>query len=121
MAEPGAAIDGDIEYALADLAVCRAQLGQMFNVDVNKAQIIVLEAALPFAWLRRGLGWSSIKPLGLEHPIDAVAIEVWQEVPEHEGEIIQGEACRPAHSADNGALFLVHAPSQALEIGRAHV
>src|SRR3546814_17170630 len=86
----------------------------MFNVDVNKAQIIVLEAALPFAWLRRGLGWSSIKPLGLEHPIDAVAIEVWQEVPEHEGEIIQGEACRPAHSADNGVLLLVHEPSQAL-------
>src|SRR3546814_18023824 len=86
----------------------------MFNVDVNKAQIIVLEAALPFAWLRRGLGWSSIKPLGLEHPIDAVALEVWQEVPEHEGEIIQGEACRHAHSAGKGGRFLVHAPRQAL-------
>src|SRR3546814_18519953 len=86
----------------------------MFNVDVNKAQIIVLEAALPFAWLRRGLGWSSIKPLGLEHPLDDVAIEVWQEVPEHEGEIIKGAGCRLAHSDDNVAVFLVHTPTQAL-------
>lgn len=70
----------------------------MFHADVDKAQITVLEAALPFAGLRCGLGWSSIKPLGLEHPIDAVAIEVRQDVPEHEGEIIQGEACRPARS-----------------------
>ena len=86
----------------------------MLYVDVDEAQIIVLEAALPFARLRRGFGWAAVETLGLKHPIDAVAIEVWQEVPEHEGEIIQGEASRPAHSADDGALFLGHAPSQAL-------
>ena len=84
----------------------------MFDVDVNKAQVIVLEAPLSFARLRRGFGRSSIEPFGLEYPVDAVAIEVWQEVPEHEGQVIQGKACRPAYSADDRAFFFVHSPSQ---------
>ena len=50
------------------------------------------------------------------HPIssDAVAVEVWQEVPEHEGEIIQSKARRCAHSADDRALLFSHSPSQTI-------
>src|SRR5947209_15993940 len=39
-----AAIDGDIEVALAHLAVSGAQLWQVFDVDMDVAEIVFLEA-----------------------------------------------------------------------------
>lgn len=86
----------------------------MFNVDVDKTEIIVVEASLPLAGLQRRLGWSSIEALGLQDTVNAITVEMWQKVPEYEGEIIQREACCSAHGADDGALLLVHPPGKAL-------
>ena len=45
-----AAVDGDIKEALAALAIGRLQLGQMLDVDVDEAEVIVLEGALTLGW-----------------------------------------------------------------------
>jgi len=42
----GPAVDGDIEVALAALAIAGLQLGQVLDVDVDEAEVIVLELAL---------------------------------------------------------------------------
>ena len=112
--EPRAAINCHIKEALSYVAVCGAQPGQMFDVNMDKAQIIVPEAPLSLAGLHRRLRWSSIEALRLENPINAVAVKMRQEVPEHEGEIIQRKTCRPAHCTDDRALFFAHTPSKAL-------
>jgi len=77
-----AATDCDIEEALSDLAVRGTQLGQMFNVDVDKAEITILEAPRSLAGLHRRLGWSSIEAFGLQDTVNAIAVEMWQKVPE---------------------------------------
>jgi hypothetical protein len=42
-----APIDGDVEVALAELAAADMQLGQLFDVDVDEAEVVVAELALP--------------------------------------------------------------------------
>src|SRR4051812_46323398 len=48
-----AAVDGDIEVALAPVAIGGLQLGQMLDVDMDEAEVVVLEAALAFGRLWR--------------------------------------------------------------------
>lgn len=48
MHEAGAAVNGRVEVALAHLAVRRPQLRQVFDVDMDIAEIKVPEAPLPF-------------------------------------------------------------------------
>ncbi len=42
-----AAVNGDIEKALAALAVGGLQLGQVLDIHVHEAEVIVLEGAAP--------------------------------------------------------------------------
>ena len=65
MDEAGAAIDSDIEEAFTSFSVRGTQLGQMLYVDVDKAEIIVLEASLPLEGLRRRLGGRRLSPSAL--------------------------------------------------------
>src|SRR3954465_2726716 len=61
-----AAVDGDVERALAPLTIGGLQLGQVLDVDVHEAEVIVLEAALAFGGLRRcwlGGGVEGPRPL----------------------------------------------------------
>src|SRR4051812_50025835 len=44
--EARGAVDGHIEVPLAALAVSGAQLGQVLHVHMDKAEIVVLEAAM---------------------------------------------------------------------------
>ena len=44
----GAAINGDIQEALALLTVSCLQLGQVRDVDVDEAEVVILEGALAF-------------------------------------------------------------------------
>ena len=46
MHKAGAAINGHIEVAFAHVTVCRPQLWQVFDVDMDIAEIIVPEAPL---------------------------------------------------------------------------
>ena len=64
---------------------------EVLDVDVDEAEVVVLERALALGGpLRNRLG-PAAQPLGLEDAPDAVAIEVRQEVGDDEGQIIKGE------------------------------
>ena len=105
-----AAVDGDIEEALAALAIGGSQLGQVLDVDVDEAKVVVLErAALALALLRRR---QTAQAFGFEDAIDRIAVEMRQEVRDDEGQIIERKAGRAAQSTDNGALFLRGFPGQ---------
>src|SRR3954451_12503523 len=87
----GAAIDGDVEVALAPFAIGGLQLWQVLDVDVDKSEVVVLELALTPLGPVRGRRWPSAHALGAEDAPDAVAVEVRQEMADHEGEVIEGE------------------------------
>jgi hypothetical protein len=75
-----APVDGDVEVALAPFAIAGLQLGQVLDVDVDKAEVVVLERALaPFGPVRGGR-WPPAQALGAEDAPDAVAVEVRQEM-----------------------------------------
>jgi hypothetical protein len=66
-----AAVDGHIEKALAALAVGSLQLGQVLDVHVHEAEVILLERAAPaLALLRRR---QAAEPLRLEDAVDGIA------------------------------------------------
>jgi hypothetical protein len=114
----GPAIDGDIEVALAALAIGGLQLGQVLDVDVDEAEIIVPEGALaPDGPLGRGRA-PAAQALSPEDAPDAVAVQMRQEVGHYEGEVIEGEFGGPAQRADDDALLLGGLPGQGLGPGR---
>ena len=106
----GAAVDGDEQVALAALAIRGPQLGQVLHVQVHETDLVLLELA------RRLLGLGRDRPAaqarGLEDAVDVVAAEVRQEVPNHEGEIVEREAGRPAQGAHHRPLLLARLPRQ---------
>ena len=105
-----AAVDGDIEEALAALAIGGSQLGQVLDVDVHEAEIVVLErAALALALLRRR---QAAQAFGLEDAVDGIAVEMRQEVRDDEGQIVEGKAGGLAQSADDRPLLLGGFPGQ---------
>src|SRR3954451_18735738 len=86
-----AAVDGDVERALAPFAIGGLQLGQVLDVDVHEAEVIVLEAALAFGGLRRCWLGAAIEALGLENAPDAVAVEMRQEMCNDKCQVIERE------------------------------
>jgi hypothetical protein len=91
-----------------------AQLRQVLDVDVDEAEVVVSEAALPPGGPG---GWGRpppAQPLGAEEAPDAVAVEVGQEVRDDEGEVVEGEVGGAAERADHGALLLRRLPGQAV-------
>ena len=105
-----APVDGHEQESLAPLAVRGPQLGQVLHVQVHEAELVLLE-------LRRGpLGPGGRRPAaqarGLEDAVDVVAVEVRQEVADHEGEVIQREAGGATQRAYHGALLLARLPGQ---------
>src|SRR3954470_3779620 len=113
-----AAVDGDGEIALAPFAIGGLQLGQVLDVDMHEAEVIVLEGALAFGGLRRCWLGAAIEALGPEDAPDAVAVEVGQEMCNAKREVIEREVGDPAQRADNGALLLGGLPGQLVRPGR---
>ena len=121
--EARGAVDSHIQVPLAALTVAVAQLGQVLHVHMDKAEIVVLEAAVRSAGaISRG---QAAQALGFQDAIDRVAIEVRQKVGHHEGEVIQRKARRATQGADDGPLFvrcfpgqLVRAAGVVLAVGR---
>jgi hypothetical protein len=105
-----AAIDGHEQVALAPCAAPGAQLGQVLHVHVDEAELVLLE--LGRGLLGRGGGRPAAQARRLEDAVDVVAVEVGQEVPDHEGELVEREARSPAQLADHGALLLARLPGQ---------
>src|SRR3954469_14606866 len=79
---------------------------------MDKAEVIVLEAALAFGGLRRCWLGATIEAFGLEDAPDAVAVEMRQEMGNDKRQVIEGEVGDPAQRADNGALRLGCLPGQ---------
>jgi hypothetical protein len=111
------AVDGDVEVALAPLAVAGLQLGQALDVDVHEAEVVVLEGALAPLGLVRGGRPPPVQAFGPQDAPDAVAVEVRQEVGDHEGEVVEGEVGRPAQRADHGPFLLGGLPGQPMRPG----
>ena len=65
------------------------QLGQGRDVDVEDAEVVVLEAA----GLTLALGTrQAVQAFGLEDAVHGVAGQVGQDVGDHEGEVVEGDA-----------------------------
>src|SRR5690348_15230198 len=118
MHRAGTAVDGDVKIALAPFAIGGLQLGEMLDVDVHEAEVIVLEGALAVGGLRRGRFGAAVEARGLEDAPDAVAVEMRQEMADDKCQIIERKVGDPAQPADNGALRLGCLPGQLVRPGR---
>ena len=107
-----AAVDGDEQVAFAPVTVAGLQLGQVLDVDMDEAEVVVSERALAFGGaFGEGL-WPAVQPFDLEDAPDAVAVEVRQEVAHDEGQIIEREVGGAPEGIDDGALLLGRLPGQ---------
>jgi hypothetical protein len=113
----GAAIDRDMEEALAPLAIGGLQLGQVLDVDMHEAEVILFKATLALGGPLSNRPGPAVQAFGLEDAPDAIAIEVQPEVADHEGEIIAGEVGGPAQGAGHGAFLLGCLPRQMMRSG----
>src|SRR4051794_30781598 len=107
-----AAIDGDVEIAFAPFTISSLQLGQVLDVEMDEAEVVLLEGALAFGGLCRYRLGPTVQPLGLEDAPDAVAVEMRQEMGNDKRQVIEREVGHPAQGADNGALRLGGLPGQ---------
>ena len=77
------------------------------------------EGALASRGLAGGRRRPAVQALGAQDAPDAVAVEVGQEVADHEGEVIEGEVVGAAQRADHGPLLLGGLPGQLVRLGGA--
>ena len=72
--EAGGAVDGDIQLALAALAVSGPELGQVLHVHVHEAEIVRLEAAMRSAG---AISWrQAAQALGFQDAVDRITVEM---------------------------------------------
>jgi hypothetical protein len=104
-----AAIDGDVEVPLAELAAADVQLGQLLDIDVDEPEVVVAELALALLPTLVGVEGrqvrEAVQALGPQDAPDAVPVQGRQEVLKREGQVVEGEAGGAADRADDGALF----------------
>lgn len=76
----------------------------MPDVRAPEANIIVLErAALAVALMS---GRQAAQPIGLDHGVDRIVIEMRQDIRDHKREIIEREACSRAQTMASSSLVL---------------
>ena len=90
---------------------------EMLDVDMNEAEVIVLEGALALGGTFCSGPGSAAQALCFKNTPDAVAIEGRQEVADNKSQVIEGEVGGPAHGADNGTLLLGWLPRQPMGLG----
>src|SRR5215213_4372307 len=90
----------------------------MLDVEMHKAEVVVLEGALAFGRLCRYWLGPAVEAFGREDAPDAVAVERRQEMGDDKGQVIEGEVGGPAQRADNGPLCRGGLPGQAVWPGR---
>lgn len=84
----------------------------MLHVDMDIAQVVIPEGAFSPRRADLLLHRPTIEPCILEDAPDAVAVEVGQEVPQHEGQVIESELGGATQMANDRALFLGRFPGQ---------
>ena len=112
-----AAVDGHRQGALRRDAVAVAQLGQVLHVQVHKADLVLLEGAVPCAGAISGR--QAVQAFGPEDAVNRVAVQVGQEGGDHKGEVVERKARGAAERADHGPLFLARLPGQLVRASRA--
>ena len=111
-----ASVDRHEQVALAALAIRGPQLGQVLDVDVDEAELVFLELARCLR--RRGRCRPAAQTRRFEDAIDVVAVEMGQEVADHEGEVVEREAGGATQLTDDGALLFAGLPGQLVGPGR---
>src|SRR4051794_5073651 len=89
----------------------------MFDVDVDKAEVVIFEAALTAFGSIWGRPWSPTKPFGPKNTPDAVTIEMRQKMCDHEGQVIQSEVSGLTQSADHRAFLFCGLPRWVVRSG----
>ena len=84
----------------------------MLDVDMHEAKVIVPKRPLAFGRQFGGGFGSVVKARFLENAPDTVAIEVWQEVADDEGKVIERKVGFTAHGTDDRTLFIIRLPGQ---------
>src|SRR3954454_9240506 len=97
--------------------MARLQLRPMFDIDVDKAEVVVLESLFSLYRLGGAGRRSAIQALCLPEAPHAVAIEVRQKMRDDEGKVIQRKVGAPAQSADHRTFFLGRLPGQLVRSG----
>lgn len=64
----------------------------MLYIDMNEAQVVLMELTLSTDGMKFGCRRATVKPFGPEDTPDAVAVEVGAGSAGHEGQIIEAEA-----------------------------
>ena len=93
--------------AFAALAVGGLQLGQVFDVDMDEAEVVVAEGALALGGTARHWPWPTVQAVRLENAPDVVATEVQQEVADDEGQVVEREVSAAPQGTDDGAFLPV--------------
>jgi len=114
-----AAVESDEQVSLAPRAVGSLQLGELLDVDVHEAEVVVTEGAVALGEFAGGGLWPAVQVLCLEDALDAVAVEVRQEVADDEGEVVEREVSGASQGADDGALLFGCLPVQLMGAGGA--
>ena len=91
----------------------------MLDVDMDEAEVVVLECPLALGWAFRSWFGPAAQTLGLQDAPNAVAIEVRQEVRDDEGEVIEREVGGSTQGADNGPFLFAGLPGQSMGSCRA--
>src|SRR3712207_5195700 len=112
-----AAVDRDKQEALAGDTLPVPQLAQVLHIDMHEAQPVLLEGSIGFAGA--ALGRQPAEALRLQDAVDRVAVQEPQAVRDHESEVIERKASRPARRADDGSLLLTCFPGQLMRSSRA--
>lgn len=111
----GDAVNGDVQVALTQDAVAILQFEQVFDVNVDEADLVLLEGTVQFASL---LGGQAVEPLRLEDAIDRIPVQVRQEMADEEGQCFEREAGAAPERIHEGALLVTGAPGQLMGSSR---
>jgi len=112
MHRTGTSIDGDIQETFPPIPIRRLQFWQMFHIDMDITGVVIPK--LPLSPNRSG-PWSRRQPVQsgiFQNTPDIVPVQVWQEMPHDEGQIIQAKTSRAPELTDNGTLLLQAFPGE---------
>ncbi len=86
---------------------------------MNEAEVIIAEGTLAFGGAIGEELLPAVQALCLEDALDAVAIEMWQEVGDDEGEIVEREVGGTPQATNDGALLFGGFPRELMRTGRS--
>ncbi|GAN94876.1 hypothetical protein Gbth_132_003 [Gluconobacter thailandicus F149-1 = NBRC 100600] len=91
MHRSGAPVDGDIQISLPPFSVRRLKFRQMLHIDMDVTRVVVPEGSFP----TNGSGFRSerkpVQPRTFQNAPDAVPVQMQQEMPHDECQVVQAK------------------------------